>query len=512
MQQQKSMTPPGVGWFVAWARRLVVAALLPVMFFIFAATPARAHTGPPVIVDTDMAADDARALALLLASPCLQVVAVVTSDGVSPPDLGATNVCRMLGFLKVDGVAVGIGRTLDVAPPPFRTNATGLDWAQLGEPAIPLMGLQKATSLIHLILRVAPQRVLYVCLGPLTNLADALDAKPELAEKIEAVIWSGTATNAAQPGWNAQRDPEAVKKIIAAGLRVEVVHWPEDAAAPVLDETLLNELRAVDSPAAKLIVRLHSTGRGAELVRAGHLRLWDDLAALRFLNPSLATLSPVAEHAGWFELTPVDPAAVRNALPATLRLLPPRATVILADFPSEPERLLPDMRESAAQIIARHGLEEWKAAALTSELHRHLGTYSIVGAKMGLRARERFNVALDELHVESHAGLKPPLSCLNDGLQVATGASLGRGTITVLTNGTPACEAVFSYGERRLRLCLKPGIARRIAEDMAALVKQHGGLTPAYFQEVRTVSLKHWLNFDRNSMFDETEITAAAKP
>jgi pyrimidine-specific ribonucleoside hydrolase len=138
--------------------------------------------------------------------------------------------------------------------------------------------------------------------------------------------------------------------------------------------------------------------------------------------------------------------------------------------------------ELAPRIIACHGLEEWKAAVLTSELHRHLGTYSIVGAKMGLRARERFNAALDELRVESRAGSQPPLSCLNDGLQVATGASLGRGTITVITNEPPACEAVFRYGEGRLCLRLKPEFAQRIAADMAELVKRHGGTTPAFHQ------------------------------
>ena len=75
-----------------------------------------------------MAADDARALALLLASPYFQVVAVVTSDGVSPPDLGATNVCRMLRFLKQDGVAVGIGRALEraAAAVPHQRHRTGL--------------------------------------------------------------------------------------------------------------------------------------------------------------------------------------------------------------------------------------------------------------------------------------------------------------------------------------------------------------------------------------------------
>jgi pyrimidine-specific ribonucleoside hydrolase len=489
-----------------------VFALAAGMFTVLAPASAGAHSGPGVIVDTDMAADDARALALLLASPYVHVMAVVTSDGASPPDIGATNVCRMLGFLKQDGVAVGIGRSLAVPAPAFRANATGLDWAQLGEPVVPAGGMFRATNLIRFALKGSSDRVIYICLGPLTNLGDALKQTPELAGAISRVLWFGAPPNAAQPGWNARRDEAAWKQIAAAGLRVEVIRWQDEATAPLVDEALLDELASVHSPSAELIVRLHSSGRGAELVRAKHLRLWDDLVALRFLNPSLGVMSPVAGQPGWSELTGVDPLAVRRAMAATLRMLPPRATVIMADFPAAPEQLLPDVRELATQIIARHGFEEWKAAVLTSELHRHLGTYSIVGAKMGLRARERFNVALDELRVESRAGLKPPLSCVNDGLQVATGASLGRGTITVVTNGPPACEAIFRYGEGRLRLRLKPEFAKQIAADMAELEKRHGGTTPDYFQDVRGVSLRHWLNFDRTTMFDETLEGAPVKP
>ena len=94
-------------------KRRVAAGVLAGMFALaagmlaaLAPATAGAHTGPRVVVDTDMAADDARALAILLNCRYINVLAVVTSDGVSPPDVGATNVCRMLGFLKLDGVAV----------------------------------------------------------------------------------------------------------------------------------------------------------------------------------------------------------------------------------------------------------------------------------------------------------------------------------------------------------------------------------------------------------------------
>ena len=179
------------------------------MFLVFDAGPAGAHTGPAVIVDTDMAADDARALALLLASPHFRVVAVVTSDGASPPDIGATNVCRVLQFLRKDGVAVGLGRALAAPPPAFRTNATGLDWGQLGDPLIPPGGLGYATNVIRVALRTTPHGVIYICLGPLTNLADALEGAPELASAISSVLWYGTAPNAPQPDWNAMRDATA---------------------------------------------------------------------------------------------------------------------------------------------------------------------------------------------------------------------------------------------------------------------------------------------------------------
>ena len=100
----------------------------------------------------------------------------------------------------------------------FRTNATGLDWAQLGEPVVPIGGMFSATNLIRFALqRVPPTRVIYICLGPLTNLGDALKQTPELAEAISTVLWFGTPPNAAQPGWNARRDEAALKQIAGGG-------------------------------------------------------------------------------------------------------------------------------------------------------------------------------------------------------------------------------------------------------------------------------------------------------
>ena len=489
-------------------RRFV--ALLAVAVALAASTAGFAHGLVPVIVDTDMALDDARALTLLLTSPAIQVAAIVTSDGVSSPTAGATNACRLLRYLGRPDIPVGIGRSLDAPPPPWRINATSANWTGLGDPAIPSGGFKDAVSVIRSASSAAPDRVWYLCLGPLTNLGEALKNDPELAQRIQLVIWYGTPPGAPKAGWNAERDPDAVQAVAAAGLPVEALQLPDDGA-PVFDDELLSEVEKVGTPGAEAIAWLHSSERTRQLVHARHLRMWDDYVALCTMQPSLGEMAPVAGRTNWLQLTTFDAAAMRRAFLAELDPIQPRETVVLAEFPDEPEQLAPDVRVWSDRIIARHGLEEWKAAVLTSELHRHLGTYSIVGAKMGLRARELLKAGLDELRVESHAGLKPPLSCLNDGLQASTGASLGRGTITVLTPEPPRCEAVFIGSGKRLRLRLKDEVNRRITADLAELERRHGGLTRAYFSEVRAVSLRHWLELDRHSIFDVTEESPAEK-
>jgi pyrimidine-specific ribonucleoside hydrolase len=131
-----------------------------------------------------------------------------------------------------------------------------------------------------------------------------------------------------------------------------------------------------------------------------------------------------------------------------------------------------------------------------------LGIYSIIGAKMGIRARELLGASLDELTVKSCAGMKPPLSCMNDGLQVSTGSSLGRGTIEILEEN-PAAAATFILGEKQLHLSTKPEVVQTIHADVERAIEQFGNLTPEYFGEIRRLSIHYWRDLDRRQIFDE---------
>ncbi len=187
--------------------------------------------------------------------------------------------------------------------------------------------------------------------------------------------------------------------------------------------------------------------------------------------------------------------------------LPPRPQTVLTRIPAHSDQVLGDVRPWLDRILERHGEEEWKATLLTNEFHHHLGAWSILGAKMGVRARERLAASVDELRVESHAGFEPPLSCLNDGLQAGTGATIGRGTFAIESDSAEP-EAVFRTERAGLRLRVRPEVAEEIRREVATLADEHGAKTPAYFEAVRSASLRWWADFDRRTVFLEEDLPA----
>ena len=104
---------------------------------------------------------------------------------------------------------------------------------------------------------------------------------------------------------------------------------------------------------------------------------------------------------------------------------------VIKIFPTDSSFYSSDVEPFVAEIIKKYGMDEWTSSVITNELHRHLGVFSIVGVKMGIRAREYFDTGVDEFSTISFAGSDPPLSCINDGLQVSTGSTPGHGLLTV---------------------------------------------------------------------------------
>jgi len=174
---------------------------------------------------------------------------------------------------------------------------------------------------------------------------------------------------------------------------------------------------------------------------------------------------------------------------------------VLSDISLDTSDYLTDIQLLMESTIKKNGKEEWDACVLTSELHGHLGIYSIIGAKMGIRAREYFGAGVDELKIMSYAGLNPPFSCLNDGLQVSTGATLGHGLISVNEN-TKLPKAEFYYMGRVISISLKREYQRKIESEIKDLRMIYSLDSNMYWDLLRKLALQYWENWNRHDIFD----------
>ncbi len=155
-----------------------------------------------------------------------------------------------------------------------------------------------------------------------------------------------------------------------------------------------------------------------------------------------------------------------------------------------------------ASILGRNGEDEWFAQLLMNELHEHLGAYSVVGVKMGLRAAELLNAPPHSMEVVSHAGPRPPFSCLNDGILVATGSTPGRRLFVHEPKGAGDVAATFTYNGRSVTLRLKAEYRAKVKAEIGRLVEEYGLQRPEYWQGVRTFGLDLWETWHRLEIFE----------
>jgi pyrimidine-specific ribonucleoside hydrolase len=167
--------------------------------------------------------------------------------------------------------------------------------------------------------------------------------------------------------------------------------------------------------------------------------------------------------------------------------------------------------ETAALVRAgvpeRFGPEEWTSVVLTQELHQHVGIYTVLGAKMGVRARELLQAPTRSVDVTCECGAKQPLSCAIDGLQAALGSTMGQNLIHIAPDREASIAATFQYNGQKLRLSLKPEVEQRIGAFIRKAIEEHGNLTPAYFEAVEAYSYRVWAEFDRREIFAQEALT-----
>jgi inosine-uridine nucleoside N-ribohydrolase len=285
----------------------IASALLLISFVAYGAAL-------PIVIDTDMALDDVRAISLVLSSSRCDVRAIVSSDGASSPQAGHRNIRRILHFLGRDPIPVGVGITLNAAAPAWRPMSDAMGWCDendVPEPSAEEIAVD-AVGLIERTLRESEEKAIYLCLGPMTNIAEALKDDPSLCGRISAIHYYGSSPEAARPGWNTERDRAAAKYVFGLGIPIYAIHMAEDMLL-TFDSALCADAAALGTPAARLITYAHTDSRVQRSVASGHLKAWDETIALYLHKPGLAKFRSTSTDAHVLEIVKWKRRAARRA-------------------------------------------------------------------------------------------------------------------------------------------------------------------------------------------------------
>ena len=192
--------------------------------------PNGARAGRPVVIDCDPGHDDAVAILVAAGSPALDLRAITTVAGNGTLDKVTRNALRVctLGGIRDVPVAAGadrpLARALETAADVHGESA--LDGPELPEPDIAL-DPRPADRLIADVARESEEPVTLIALGPLTNVAIALDRRPELTARLREIVLMGGSTDrgnrAPYAEFNIWVDPEAAERVFASDVPVTMV-------------------------------------------------------------------------------------------------------------------------------------------------------------------------------------------------------------------------------------------------------------------------------------------------
>lgn len=285
----------------------------------------------PVILDYSPTVSDLGALAFVAAHPDLRLVAVtLPGTGESYCEPGVAHTRGVLVALGLGDVPVACGPE----DPITGWNAFPTSWrvaaSEMELPTAEPNEERSAPELIVDLVNASEVPVEILAVGPLTNLAVALDRDRTVAVRVAGITIMGGAVDVTgnvfrnEVGeWNIWVDPTAADQVLWSGASVTLV--PLDAtnhlpSSPIFFESLE---AAPSTPYTDLIEDVWRANPDASENEAGFWFFWDELAAAVLADESLVTFEDrllvvrddLRETKGWTEERP-DGSPVRVATSA----------------------------------------------------------------------------------------------------------------------------------------------------------------------------------------------------
>lgn len=203
-----------------------------------------------LVLDTDLAMgapgsdiDDGFALALAVADPDIDLIAVTTVNGNTDVDTATILTGELLRRLDRQGIPVHRGAELPLLRPKARPRPPTPDVA---DPDFRGTTLEPAAAALVRLIRDNPHQITIAAVGPLTNIALALRLDPGIAELVREVVvmggvFLGQTNRRDMPGeFNVWVDPEAAQIVVGSGVPLRFVG---------LDVTLRVRLSTADAQA-----------------------------------------------------------------------------------------------------------------------------------------------------------------------------------------------------------------------------------------------------------------------
>jgi len=254
-----------------------------------------------VILDVDTGTDDAVALMVAALSPDLELVGATTVNGNTTLDNTTENTLRVFDWIGMPAVPVhrGMSRPLARTEMEQRNPARRIHGDLLDLPPASAAKLQPGHAVDWLIeTYLASDGDIVLCpVGPLTNIATAIQKEPAILEKIPRIVIMGGAhdhgNSTASAEFNIWMDPEAARIVVNCGRPIRMIPLDATHRALVSREDC-ERLRALGTPAGEAaarftLKRIDGYDATQPMHRAGAAPVHDALAVCSIIDPAIVT-------------------------------------------------------------------------------------------------------------------------------------------------------------------------------------------------------------------------------
>lgn len=253
-----------------------------------------------VILDTDIGddIDDALALALICASPELELVGVTTVFGnVLARARQARTVLKVAGdrFAHIP-VAAGCGASLASRPvhgTQFYLDNTlpNQDGTCLPESELPPLDTRHAVNFLIDTIMAGHGDIIPITIGAMTNLAAAMVMERRIVAKIPKIVAMAAEFKRPFAEWNIKCDPEAAYLVFSSGIPMEVITW-DIGHTVMFDQGHIDRLSATYRPLPQRLAAAVAAWQNAHQQHATPKpmpSLYDPMAVATMVKPDLCT-------------------------------------------------------------------------------------------------------------------------------------------------------------------------------------------------------------------------------